>query len=68
MNAFPRIQISLKSGMPVNLASSVGSLILLSRMSSLSRGYNRSTPAIDMRRLERRLRAVIAGNGLRVKE
>jgi hypothetical protein len=68
VKALPSTQISRKSGIPVSLASSVGSLILLSLKSNLSNGYNLSTPAIDIRRLERRFRAVMAGRGFRVNE
>jgi len=40
----------------------------LSRKSSRSNGYNLSTPAIDIKRFDRRFRAVMAGRGFRVRE
>ena len=52
----------------MSLANSVGSVILLSRKSSLSRGYSLSTPAIDISLFDRRFNAVIAGKGFLVRE
>jgi len=68
VNGFPETHISLRSGMPVKRASSVGSVSLLSLKSSLSNGYSLSIPASEDKRFERRLRAVMAGSGFRVKE
>ena len=50
--------------MPVSLAASVGSFILLSRRSSRSRDRSLSMPAIEVSRFARRLSAVIAGSGI----
>jgi hypothetical protein len=53
------------SGTPVSRATSVGSVNLLSLKSTRSRDNSRSTPASELKRLERRLSVVMAGNGLR---
>src|SRR2546423_4121740 len=54
--------------MPVSLAASVGSERRLSCTSRFSRDSRRSTPAKEVRRLERSLIVVMAGRGLLVRE
>ena len=56
------------SGTPVSLATSVGSVNLLSLTSTRSRDSSLSMPARDDRRLERRLSVVMAGRGFRPRE
>lgn len=65
---FPDTQISRISGRFVSLAISIGSVSKLSRRSNRSNDRSRSMPASERSRLPRRLRAVMAGRGLRNKE
>lgn len=64
----PDTQISRISGRLVSLAISIGSVSVLSRRSNRSNERSLSIPANERRRFPRRLRAVMAGRGLRDKE